>query len=1793
MPPRKGRKAPRREVAKADESRTLRECWAKLDINDTETKEITIQFLQKLYDSTKPWNFQRLDDRRAIKEVMSENLDDMVPEVQDAAQTKESRAVHQLYRIIQLKRGDWEGKISKKRTRPVVTTRRQRRRQRSRSQIDLSQSPLPTPRPPWLTPPRLPREQPGVDDLQPPPVQDESDDSEPMEVEEEPQSRGSTPGESDTGSEEQEQVQESESESSPGSGSVNRSYRATSFAEFAPRDYSVTTISSRSSGRYSSKSRPPSEDESQDEPGDESGDECEDSDSMVVDEELQSRGSTPDESDAKSEEQEQDSGSESGSGSGSDNQSQRLISVELDVSDAESVMSQEHPASESDTQSRRSRGYKEAPRKNSQSPDASEEEQEESGELDSADESEVESVESIEVDEDEQSRDDSPDRSDEESVNGSDNGSEHSMNLDDMPRHRGPTSEISDESSDNGSDNESTDGSEEGSDNESGSNNGSNNSSRAVSEIGSDDGSGSDNGSNHYSADGSDNESSSISASDNGSDNNEGSKDGSKSEASDNESDDSSRADSEDGSDDESRAESEDGSESGTDENRSSEELEGEAGQHTEHEPEQESSDVSETGRSSEEPAEQSDAGSRTGTYNEMSDAETQDNPDEQDSESNDEDQSGDESERESGDEANDQSEIETTRESVDKTEDSSGDEQGEASDNEEVSGDEQEEASGDDQEEASGNEEETPVNEEASNDEQEEYSGGEEEASDDDQEEVSENEAEDTHEDQAETDAEDRPDQEMMDVSEDESENASEDYDEDMRDRSAEPAQIDAVDSEEDEEMKDVSEDEDEDASGDEAKTQAEDSSDEELENAPTNDSEDKAENDPQEQSDDKPEETSEHDQEESSCGEQEEASSDEEDTSADKQEEGSEDNQEEASSDEEDTSADEQEGGSDEDQEASGDETEKDLEHSSEDDAGDESPDHEFISITSGDGQEDSRKSEAFDSSRISVVPNANVDIIRVDDPHRPISIRLNDLLKDRNDPRYQSADGHWVDISQLHIKVFQKHLMNEGLFRLGADQIWWNSSALKDIDISKIDIPQGDENRLTELTMITTIKRSIDPYYPGLGITLGNQELFEIPRPTFTVIIRDASTTGGILDRSRERSLSRPDLSRSYRYTPSLIHRSSSNGTKNFAALFEASKQIAHKSEHGSVDSDVEVVSRISSPKRKSPDSEACSSDRPVQRRRASSDTLSLQNLGALQFHDAIKAQGASKSGSERYSTASSTQVVSKPREAPDILAGLEFHDAMKFLAEHNDIEESESVRGPNSAGSNALSQDEHFGKYRESAKLSPSTIEGISPPVPLAQEPPTPFPLGADLWEHHVPIKPPKPRLSAEQKFDKLLTTVLDPLTHSLRQLNIQYKTPPRPPVLTKPESPFDWENWLKLDPWGFIQHRIPPKTKKEADLQAKTANIEPSSIRLGEMSLGHPIPRTRTPAFTPSPEISPTNPSPPSPRGSPPYINKIMMVGYLIPNDLILENHIIREYILVRKNHIEWEQDAIQRVEGLAYSAIRFHTTSIPMANFPILFNLIPKFNIPMVSSMAKMRTVNDHARVLQERSVNSPHDDSTRDEAKRLTRRTSVHSDQGGSKKRREEPQALVRRKVKLLEEIEDLEKEIRWLPKFRTDQEGRVKELQERIEELEGKEFRKKKNIGRLDDARDELARELENGWDKLDRMKRITRRLKGDDPSWSRTRSPPPYRKSWDWNERRRSTTRRRQRREDMALSPKSRRHPSRASDKSKATTTKQVEKQETKVKKEDQEGNYEMGELIGFKLAGLKLTVLELDF
>lgn len=114
------------------------------------------------------------------------------------------------------------------------------------------------------------------------------------------------------------------------------------------------------------------------------------------------------------------------------------------------------------------------------------------------------------------------------------------------------------------------------------------------------------------------------------------------------------------------------------------------------------------------------------------------------------------------------------------------------------------------------------------------------------------------------------------------------------------------------------------------------------------------------------------------------------------------------------------------------------------------------------------------------------------------------------------------------------------------------------------------------------------------------------------------------------------------------------------------------------------------------------------------------------------DVNKIQDAPDTKAPVPKEASPVQIAQKPLRVLENLSSLEFHDAIKF--------EKESMRGPetaNSAGSIASSQKQVLGNYREGARVSPFTIEGISPLVPLAQEP-----LGSDLWVHLEPLSPPQ-------------------------------------------------------------------------------------------------------------------------------------------------------------------------------------------------------------------------------------------------------------------------------------------------------------------------------------------------------------------------------------------------------------------------------------------------------------------
>ncbi|KAJ5281422.1 hypothetical protein N7478_006794 [Penicillium angulare] len=155
---------------------------------------------------------------------------------------------------------------------------------------------------------------------------------------------------------------------------------------------------------------------------------------------------------------------------------------------------------------------------------------------------------------------------------------------------------------------------------------------------------------------------------------------------------------------------------------------------------------------------------------------------------------------------------------------------------------------------------------------------------------------------------------------------------------------------------------------------------------------------------------------------------------------------------------------------------------------------------------------KRPIFDHNRPSMTPNADLDIIRASHPRRPISIRLNDLLPDPNNPEHQSSDGDWVDISKIDLNAFKRRLEEEDdMYFPEEDEIWCSSTALKDINITKIEDPQEHESRVTNISKFTAIKRSIEAHYHSMREQLPEADVSELRRPDLTIIIRQKNAQG----------------------------------------------------------------------------------------------------------------------------------------------------------------------------------------------------------------------------------------------------------------------------------------------------------------------------------------------------------------------------------------------------------------------------------------------------------------------------------------------------------------------------------------------------------------------------------------------------------------------------------------------------------------------------------------------------------
>ncbi|KAJ5476263.1 hypothetical protein N7475_001992 [Penicillium sp. IBT 31633x] len=114
--------------------------------------------------------------------------------------------------------------------------------------------------------------------------------------------------------------------------------------------------------------------------------------------------------------------------------------------------------------------------------------------------------------------------------------------------------------------------------------------------------------------------------------------------------------------------------------------------------------------------------------------------------------------------------------------------------------------------------------------------------------------------------------------------------------------------------------------------------------------------------------------------------------------------------------------------------------------------------------------------------VVPNGDIQIIRVEQPGVPIVIRVSDLLADRADPEDVCPNGDWINIANIKFDEFKRNLIAEGYFTEG-ESMWLNHRSLDTLNPLLIFTPQEGEIRLSSLNMASTILRTIREHWPKL--------------------------------------------------------------------------------------------------------------------------------------------------------------------------------------------------------------------------------------------------------------------------------------------------------------------------------------------------------------------------------------------------------------------------------------------------------------------------------------------------------------------------------------------------------------------------------------------------------------------------------------------------------------------------------------------------------------------------------------
>jgi hypothetical protein len=144
-------------------------------------------------------------------------------------------------------------------------------------------------------------------------------------------------------------------------------------------------------------------------------------------------------------------------------------------------------------------------------------------------------------------------------------------------------------------------------------------------------------------------------------------------------------------------------------------------------------------------------------------------------------------------------------------------------------------------------------------------------------------------------------------------------------------------------------------------------------------------------------------------------------------------------------------------------------------------------------------------FDYHRATVIPNADVQVIRADLTKSPLPFRLSDLLPDQANIIDRSPEGDWINgpsISPAQFTVLQQHLHDEGVLEDG-DSVWLCPMPMQELNVKKIESPQPGESRLINFNIASVVDRIMSKHYPKLRCSFPEFLKGEMPlaRPSLT--------------------------------------------------------------------------------------------------------------------------------------------------------------------------------------------------------------------------------------------------------------------------------------------------------------------------------------------------------------------------------------------------------------------------------------------------------------------------------------------------------------------------------------------------------------------------------------------------------------------------------------------------------------------------------------------------------------------